>query len=267
MYGCESWTIKKAEHQRIDAFELFCWRRLLRIPWTARRSDQSILKESVLNIHWKDWCWGWSSNTVPTRWEELTHWKRPWCWERLKTGEEGDNRGWDGWMASPTRWTWVWASSGSWQWTGKPGVLQSMGSQSRTQLRDWTELYHKEGWAPKNWCFWIMVLEKTWESLGLPGPVNPKGISPEYSLEGLMLRLKLQYSGYLMWRVNSLEKTLMLGKTEGKKKRGWQTMVGWHHRLNGYEFEQTLGDNEGQGSLACRSPWNCRVPHNLATEQ
>ena len=84
-------------------------------------------RKSVLNIHWKNWCW--SSNTVATWCEELTHLKRPWCWERLKAGGEGDNRGWDGWMASPTRKTWVWASSGSWCWTGRPGVLQSMGSQ------------------------------------------------------------------------------------------------------------------------------------------
>ena len=84
--------------------------------------------KSVLNIHWKDWCWSWSSNTLVTWREELTHGKRPWCWERLKA-EEGDNRGWDGWMASPTQWTWVWASFRSWWWTGKPGVLQSMGSQ------------------------------------------------------------------------------------------------------------------------------------------
>ena len=86
-------------------------------------------RKSVLNIHWKDWCWIWNSNTLVTWYEELTHLKRPWCWERLKAGGEGDNRGWDGWMASPTRWTWVWVSSGSWWWTGKPGVLQSMGLQ------------------------------------------------------------------------------------------------------------------------------------------
>ena len=79
---------------------------------------------SVLNMHWKDWCWSWN-----TWYEELTHLKRPWCWERLKAEGEGVDRSWDGWMASPTRWTWVWASSGSWWWTGKPGVLQSMGSQ------------------------------------------------------------------------------------------------------------------------------------------
>ena len=126
MYGCESWITKKAEHQRIDGFELWCWRRLLRVPWRARRSNQSILKE----------------------------------------------------------------------------------------------------------------------------------INPEYSLERLMLKLKLQYFSHLIWRVDSLLKTLMLGTIEGRRRSGWQDeMVGWHHRLNGHEFEQALGDSEGQGSLVCCSPW------------
>ena len=107
----ESWTIKKAEHWRTDAFELWCWRRLLRVPWTARRSNQSILKEISLGFHWKDWCWSWNSNTLVTWCEELTHWKRPWCWERLRAGGEVDDRGREGWMAWPTQWTWVWASS------------------------------------------------------------------------------------------------------------------------------------------------------------
>ena len=128
IYGCESWTLKKAEHQRIDAFELWCWRKLLKGRLCGDSTSPS-KRKSVLNIHWKDWCWSCSSNTLVTRCEEVTHWKRPWCWERLKAGEEGDNRGWDGWMASPTQWTWVWVSSGSWWWTGKPGMLQSMGSQ------------------------------------------------------------------------------------------------------------------------------------------
>ena len=123
-YGCESWTIKKAEHWRIDAFELWCWRRLLRVPWIARRSNQSILKE----------------------------------------------------------------------------------------------------------------------------------INSEYSLEGLMLKLKLQYFGHLMGRTESLEKTLMLGKIEGGRRRE-DEMVGWHHWLSGHEFEQALGDGEEQGSLGCCSPW------------
>ena len=123
MYGFEIWTINKAECQRIYAFELSCWKRLSRVPWTERRSNQSILKTSVLNIHWKDWCWSWNSNTLATWCEELTHLKRPWSWEILKAGGEGDNRGWDGWMASSTQWTWVWVNSGSWWWTGRLGVL------------------------------------------------------------------------------------------------------------------------------------------------
>ena len=100
MYGCESWTVKKVECWRINAFELWCWRRLLRVPWTARRSNQSILKEINTNIHWKDWCWSWNSSTLATSCEELTDWKRPWCWEGLGAGGEGDNRVWDGCMVN-----------------------------------------------------------------------------------------------------------------------------------------------------------------------
>ena len=95
----------------------------------ARRSSQSILKEISPGVHWKDWCWSWNSNTLATSCEELTHWKRPWCWEGLGAGGEGDDRGWDGWMASPTQWTWVWVNSGSLWWTGRPVMLQFMGSQ------------------------------------------------------------------------------------------------------------------------------------------
>ena len=86
-------------------------------------------QRSVLGVHWNDWCWGWNSNTLATWCKELTHWKRPWCWERLRGGREGDDRGWDGWMASSTRWTWVWVDFGSWWWTGRPGVLQFIRSQ------------------------------------------------------------------------------------------------------------------------------------------
>ena len=125
------------------------------------------------------------------------------------------------------------------------------------------ELDHKESWALKNWCFWTVVLEKTLErpldykEIRL---VNPKEISPEYSLEGLMLNLKLQYSGHLMQRTDSLEKTLMLGKTEGMRRRGWQRKrwLDGHHRLNGHEFEQAPGVGDGQVSLACCSPWGCK---------
>ena len=129
MYGYESWTVKKGEHQRIDAFEMWCWRRPLRVPWTARRSNQSILKEISPGCSWKDWCWSWNSSTLATSCEELTHWTIPWSWEGLGAGGEGDDRGWDGWMASPTQWTWVWVNSGSWWWTRRLGVLRFMGSQ------------------------------------------------------------------------------------------------------------------------------------------
>ena len=98
---------------------------------------------SVLNVHWKDWSWSWNSNPLATWCEELTHWKRSWCWDRLKAGGERHDRGWDGCMPSLTRWTWVWVSSGSWWWTGKPGGLQAMGSQ-RVRY-DWaTELNWNE---------------------------------------------------------------------------------------------------------------------------
>ena len=86
-------------------------------------------RRSALGFLWKEWCWGWNSSTLTTSCEELTHWKRLWCWEGLGAGGEGDDRGWDGWMASPTRWTWVWVNSGSWWWTGRPGKLRFMGSQ------------------------------------------------------------------------------------------------------------------------------------------
>ena len=129
MYGYDSLTIKKAEHGRTDALEVWYWRRLLRVPWTARRSNQSILKEISPEYSLEELMLKLNSNTLATWCKEQTHWKRPWFWERLKAGGEGDNRGWDGWMASPTWWTWIWASSGSWWWTGKPAMLQSMGSQ------------------------------------------------------------------------------------------------------------------------------------------
>ena len=90
MYRCKSWTIKEAEGQRINSFGLWCWRRLLRVPWTSRKSNQSIWKEISPDYYWKDWCWSWSSNTLVSWCEEPTHWKRPWCWEKWKVGREGE---------------------------------------------------------------------------------------------------------------------------------------------------------------------------------
>ena len=129
MYGCESWTIKKADHWRINAFELWCWRKHLRVPWTARRSNQSILKEispeyslEGLMLKLKLQYFGhliWRVDSL----------EKTLLLERLKAGEEGDDRGWDGWMESPIQWTWVWVNSWSWWWTGRPGMLWFMGSQ------------------------------------------------------------------------------------------------------------------------------------------
>ena len=138
-YGCESWTIKKAERQRIDAFELWCWIRLLRVPWTARRSNQSILKEispeyslEGLMLKLKLQYFGhlmWRTDSM----------EKTLMMGKIEGGRRRDDKRWDGWMASPTRWTWVWASSRSWWWTGKPGVLQSIGLQR--VRHDWvTEL-------------------------------------------------------------------------------------------------------------------------------
>ena len=103
----KSWTMKKAEDSRTDAFELRCWRKLLRVPWTARRSNQSILKDINPEYSLEGLMLKLKLQHVGHLMRRPTHWKRPPCWERLRAGGEGDDRGWDGWMASPTRWTWV----------------------------------------------------------------------------------------------------------------------------------------------------------------
>ena len=140
VYGCESWTVKKAEHWRIDAFELWCWRRLLRAPWTARRSNQSILKEISPGCSLE-------GLMLKLKLQELT-WKRSWCWEGLGAGGEGDDRGWDGWMASPTRWTWVLSNlrelvmdREAWH-----AVIHGV-TKNWTWLSDWIEL----NYMPTNW--------------------------------------------------------------------------------------------------------------------
>ena len=145
MYGCESRTVKKVERQKIDAFELWCWRRLFRVPWAARRSNQSILKEISP---------GYSLEGLMLKLKLQYFGHLMWRVDSLEktlmlgglgAGGEGDDRGWDGWMASLTQWALVWVNSRSWWWTGRPGVLQFMGSQSQTRLSNRTELnwyYH-----------------------------------------------------------------------------------------------------------------------------
>ena len=137
MYGCESWVMKKAECQRADAFELWCWRRLLRVPWTAERSNQPVFKVisskySLEGLMPKLQYFGhqmWRADSL----------EKTLSWGRSKAGE-GDSRGWDGWMASLTQWTWVWANSGRWWRTGKLGMLQFMGSQGWKRLSSWTTI-------------------------------------------------------------------------------------------------------------------------------
>ena len=179
IYRCESLTIKKAERRRIDAFELWCWRRLLRVPWTSRTSYQSILKEispkyslDALMLKLKlqflaIWC------------KELTHWEKPWCWERLKVGGEGDSRGWDGWMASMMRWRQVWVSSGVGD--GQGSLLCCSPWGCKRVGHDWaTELNWKWSWNSLK-VQWLRVCAFTARSTGLipwteePGVLLPMG--------------------------------------------------------------------------------------------
>ena len=154
---------KKAEHWRIDAFELWCWRRLLRVPWTARRSNQSILKKINPEYSLEGLMLKLKLQYSDHLMQRADSWKRPWCWERLKAGGEGDNRGRDGWMASRTQWTWVWVNSESWWWTGRPGVLLSMGSQRvghdwSTELTDWLMLKLKLQYFAVSFRFHVQVI-------------------------------------------------------------------------------------------------------------
>ena len=140
MYGCESWTWRKLSAKELTLLncgvEEDSWESL------GLQGDPTspFWRRSTLGFLWKERYWSWNSSTLATSCEELTHWKRLWCWEGLGAGGEGDGRGWYGWMASLTRWTWVWGNSESWWWTGRPGVLRFMGSQRVGH--DWaTELY------------------------------------------------------------------------------------------------------------------------------
>ena len=137
MYGCESWSIKKAEHWRTDAFELWCWRGLLRVPWTARRSNQSILKEISPGCSLEGWMLKPKLQYFGHLMGRANSLEKTLMLGKIESKRRG-GRGSDGWMASPTQWTWVWANSGRWWRTGKAGVLQSKESQSQTWLSDWT---------------------------------------------------------------------------------------------------------------------------------
>ena len=142
MCGFEIWTAKKAERSRIDAFELWCWRRLLRVHWTARRSNQSILKEISPRCSLEGLMLKLKLQYFGHLMRRADSFEKTLMLERLKAGGEGDDRGWDGWMASPTQWTWVWVDSGSWWWTRRPGMLQFRGHKE-SDTAEWL-----------NWTFW-----------------------------------------------------------------------------------------------------------------
>ena len=142
MYGCESWIIKEAESRSIDAFELWYWRRLLRVPWTARRSNQSILKEISPGCSLEGLILKLKLQYFGHLMRRADSFEKTLMLGGIRGRRRGDDRGWDGWMASPTRWTWVWVNSGSWWCTGRPGVLRFMGSQRvrhdwMTEMADW----------------------------------------------------------------------------------------------------------------------------------
>ena len=168
-------------------------------------------KKSVLNIHWKDWCWGWNSSTLATWCKELTHLKTPWCWERLKAGGEGDDRGCDGWMASLTQWTWGWINSGSWWWTGRPGALQSMGSQRVghdwvTEL-NWTEPRYNHAFNIVRWY------RQRWKKMYW------QDLTGKHSYVSIVIRMSFAW----------------------KEKSTWSSMWGWGGHFLGHNYERTKG--------------------------
>ena len=170
MCGCESWTIQKAERRRIDAFELWCWRRLLRVLWTARRSNQSILKEVNPEYLLEELMlkFQYFGHLI----EEPTHWKRPWCWERLKAGRAGSNRGWDGWMASLTKWPLVWANS--WEIVKDGGSLACCSPWGHKELDRTERLKNSNTWQVLEWSPYDMRVASN-QNNQVPSVNQPQG--------------------------------------------------------------------------------------------
>ena len=179
-------------------------------------------RKSVLNIHWKDWCWSWNCNILATSCEELAHWKRSWCWERLKAGRERDNRGWDGWMALSIQWTWVWVNSRSWWWTGRPGVLHSRQSQRVGQ--DWVTEW--------NWteCITEVKVKVGQLCLTLCDPVN-------YTVPGILQARILEWVAFPFSRASSLPRDrTQVSKIAGGFFTSWATKEAIMYSRN-YKFQ------------------------------
>ena len=161
------------------------WEKTLASPLDCKKIHPVHPKGDVfifLGVHWKEWCCSLNSNTLATSCKELTHWRRLWCWEGLGAVGEGDDRGWDGWMASLTRWTWVWVNSGSWWWTGRSGVLQFMGLQRVGH--DWV--------TGLNWNSFplFIFVKKLWYS---------EVLCFIFSNSSDYFPMNYEYDGYLVW--------------------------------------------------------------------
>ena len=168
MHGCESWTVKKAEHQRMMLLNCGVGENSWESLGQQGDPTSPSQRKSVLGVHWKDWCWSWTPILWPPDVKNWLIWKDPDAGKDWRREEKGVDRGWDGWMASPTQWTWVWVNSRSWWWTGRPDVLQSTGvTKTRTWVGDWTTMCVH--------CFGgVWVGEDSWESLGLQrDPTSP----------------------------------------------------------------------------------------------
>ena len=194
---------KISEFLRVPmSFELWCWRRLLRVPWTAGRSNQSILKEISPGCSLEGLMLKLKLQYFGHLMQELTHWKRPWCWEGLGAGGEGDHRGWDGWMASPTRWAWVWVNSGSLWWTGRPGMLWFMRLQRvrydwAAEL-NWTDKFHELGYL------------NSWEKSKVHSLPSPS-LCPCIHTEGIVLRTSVITGSEDLLRRGEIGKTVLEG--------------------------------------------------------